>query len=115
MPPYSVRRPISVATRPDSRHPRLFVFPPGLWQSLQLMKKVDANEEGIDRLSQVIEATIARLKKVRKHTDRLDKQLAVREGEDLELILSKAGSLVKLDRFVALFVCGNYNMHLKGL
>ena len=46
------------------------------------MKKVDANEEGIDRLSQVIEAAIARLKKVRKHTDRLDKQLAVRKEGD---------------------------------
>ena len=53
----------------------------GLWQSLQLMKKVDANEEGIDKLTHIIENAMAKLKKVRKHTDRLDKQLAVRERE----------------------------------
>ena len=41
------------------------------------MKKVDANEEGIDKLTGVIETAMGKLKKVRKHTDRLDKQLAV--------------------------------------
>ncbi|XP_037069644.1 uncharacterized protein LOC119091028 [Pollicipes pollicipes] len=48
----------------------------GLWQSLQLMKKVDANEEGIDKLTGIIEHTMSKLKKVKKHTDRLDKQLS---------------------------------------
>ncbi|KAF0309305.1 Glutamine-rich protein 2 [Amphibalanus amphitrite] len=62
----------------------------GLWQSLQLMKKVDANEEGIDKLTHVIENAMAKLKKVRKHTDRLDKQLADMMGHHKSSSQSKS-------------------------
>lgn len=42
------------------------------------MKKVDANEEGINKLTGIIEHSMGKLKKIKKHTDKIDKELAVR-------------------------------------